>query len=310
MAKYSIIIPVYNAANFISRCLDSAINQNFDDYEIIIVNDGSTDNSESIINSYKNNKIKYFHKKNGGVSDARNYGISKVSSEYFLFLDADDYIETNLLSSVNKVINKDIDVLSFNMTIVSNDAIMITKKPVFNSLDGEAAILEFINKNELFDTPCGYVYKTSYFKKNNFVYQVNRVHEDFGLTPLIILNANNVKSIEKSLYYYIKNDNSITMSVANTKKRAWDMLFHFDFLFDSIKKGNYQKNTKKIFLSFIANALINKADTLKGIDLDNYVDEINKRNVSKLLIANNLPRLIKKAIIRTNLKVYLKLSRR
>ena len=83
-----------------------------------------------------------------------------------------------------------------------------------------------------------------------------------------------------------------------------------DFLFDSIKKGNYQKNTKKIFLSFIANALINKADTLKGIDLDNYVDEINKRNVSKLLIANNLPRLIKKAIIRTNLKVYLKLSRR
>src|SRR5690606_27236654 len=115
MAKYSIIIPVYNAEPYLSKCLESVLKQNFEDYEIIVVNDGSTDNSEDIILKFNNSMIKYFTKENGGVSDARNYGIDKAKGQYFTFVDADDYVSNDFLEVIDSNIQSEIDILSFNM---------------------------------------------------------------------------------------------------------------------------------------------------------------------------------------------------
>ena len=98
--KFSVIVPIYNVEKYLSKCFDSILNQTYSDFEIIAVNDGSPDNSQEIIDQYKANypqKIKAFTKQNGGLSDARNFGIQRADGDYLLFIDSDDYINPVLL---------------------------------------------------------------------------------------------------------------------------------------------------------------------------------------------------------------------
>lgn len=115
MPKVSVIVPVYNVENYIERCLESLVNQTLQDIEIIVVNDGSTDNSESIIKRYLekfNSKIKYFYKTNGGLSDARNYGMKYATSDYIAFLDSDDYVDVTMYEKLyNKAISENYDLV-------------------------------------------------------------------------------------------------------------------------------------------------------------------------------------------------------
>ena len=108
-------MPVYNAAPYIERCLDSIVNQTVkDELEIIVINDGSNDNSEEVIKRYisnKNEEIKYYSKENEGVAKTRNFGIEKANSPYILFVDADDYIDKSFYEKVKPYIEKDIDLI-------------------------------------------------------------------------------------------------------------------------------------------------------------------------------------------------------
>jgi glycosyltransferase involved in cell wall biosynthesis len=300
MNKYSIIVTVFNKEKYISRCIDSILSQKYKDFDLIIVDDGSTDNSENIINNYKDTRIKYYKKSNSGVSDTRNYSINKVITKYFTFVDADDYVSDKLLCTIDKIITDDIDVLSFNIKINNSDEL----KPSFDT-NGEEAIIKLINSNKLFDTPVAYLYNTDYFKNNKFKYAVGKVHEDFGLTPLTILKANRVISISDCLYFYDKNNEGITGS-KNNKKKAWDMLYHFDYSYKEVNNLNINRNTKKIFNSFLANSLINKLSTLKE-DYNEYLLELKKRKINTLLLSNNLMRLLKKILITININMYIKL---
>ena len=121
MVKFSIIVPVYNVEKYLEDCLDSILKQTYDDFEVIVVNDGSTDNSQKVIDNYakRDNRIKAFKKKNGGVSDARNYGISKAKGEYFIFVDSDDTINDKLLEKLDKEIKKydEIDLIKYQLQI-------------------------------------------------------------------------------------------------------------------------------------------------------------------------------------------------
>ena len=112
----SIIVPVYKVEQYLSRCIDSILNQVFQDFELILVDDGSPDNCGEICDIYelKDNRIKVIHKKNGGLSDARNFGIEKASGEYLFFIDSDDCVTSNCLSIVDKNLI-DCDVLVFNI---------------------------------------------------------------------------------------------------------------------------------------------------------------------------------------------------
>ena len=103
---FSIIIPVYNVEKYLNECVDSVLNQKNVDYEIILVDDGSTDNSGQICDEYVKNhsNISVIHKQNGGASDARNIGIEEAEGDYILFIDSDDKIEKNSLSKINEVI--------------------------------------------------------------------------------------------------------------------------------------------------------------------------------------------------------------
>lgn len=288
MVKYSILIPVYNGAKDIEKCLDSALEQDYDNYEVIVINDGSNDETESIIKRYNSSKLRYYYQENEGVSNTRNKAVSYAKGEFFTFLDSDDYLTKDALTIIDAKINSDIDLLSFNICVVNKykEPIFHVQKPVFSNLNGEQAIIKFIEKTQLFDTPVSYVYRTAYFKDNKFLYAANRVHEDFGLTPLVILNAKEVMAIGHTLYYYVITDRSLTRgnSPEETKKRAWDMLYHFDYLYMNINHDlQIQEETKKILNDFIALEVIKKIKELSGKVLKEYLREIKNRKVLKLI---------------------------
>ena len=117
MPKVSVIVPVYNVEKYIDKCLKSLVNQTLSDIEIIVVNDGSTDNSETIIKQYLEkyqNKIKYVIKQNGGLSDARNYGMKFATGEYIAFLDSDDYVDNTIYEKMyNKATEEQCDFVEY-----------------------------------------------------------------------------------------------------------------------------------------------------------------------------------------------------
>ena len=114
--KVSIIVPVYNVSKYIKRCLDSLVKQTLSNVEIILVNDGSEEDEEVLIKEYmlEHNNIKYYKKKNGGLSSARNYGLKKAIGEYILFVDSDDYIDENMCLNLYNVAKKNNCIVMLN----------------------------------------------------------------------------------------------------------------------------------------------------------------------------------------------------
>lgn len=293
--KYSIIIPVYNVEEYLDRCLKSILNQTYSNYEVIIVNDGSPDNSDNIIKSYEkeDKRFKGYKKVNGGLSDARNYGLKYATGDYLIFIDADDYIENNYLEKVNDVLekNKDIDVLKFKIKLVDEGGNLIRMENGLNK-EGVTSFEELV-KLEFLEPAWSYVYKLSFWKENNFTYLKGMIHEDFGLTPEILMKANKIYYLNSYLYNYVQRNGSIMSSNNKEKlhKKAYDMLYQYDRLI----KINYNKDTK-VYKSFLANALISKTNTLDKEEQKKYKEELRKRKVIDNLIDNTLKRKIKKII--------------
>ena len=107
MNDISIIVPIYNAEKYLNRCIDSLVNQTKKELEIILINDGSTDSSEDIINSYKDSRIKHFSNKNQGIGKTRNFGLKKATGKYIMFCDSDDYLEKDTCEEMFKKIEED-----------------------------------------------------------------------------------------------------------------------------------------------------------------------------------------------------------
>lgn len=302
---FSIIVPIYNVEKYLNACLNSIKNQTYENFEVIMVNDGSTDNSKVIAETYLNDKrFKLFNKENGGLSDARNYGIEKVNCEYFLLIDSDDTINPDLLKSLNDVINTE-DIIRFGMNLVENDDIKETYHPAFFMKDSTYSFRELI-KSTIFESACVYCYNTKFYRENNFKFALKKYHEDFGLIPYIIVSANLITSIPYYGYNYIKRKNSITTNDKDLIK-ALDTLYHYDNLINALDNNiKVSKKSRKYYKSFLANSIINKAKTLTGKDKENFIKEIKKRHVEKYLLKNNLKRYIKYLIIKYNIELFIR----
>ena len=305
--KFSIIIPVYNVEAYISKCLDSIKNQSYDNYEVIIVNDGTKDNSVNVIDKYlSDNRFKLYNKENGGLSSARNYGIKYVTGDYILFIDSDDYIERDLLNNFNNILkNKEYDLVKYNIKVVDDNYNLIRME---NGLDKSKEIDMYSLLGLEFSEPAwAYLYKASFFIDNNFLYPVGRIHEDFGLTPLIILKASNIYYLNYYGYNYVQRGNSIVNGGEKNLKRCNDMLFHFDNLYSIISKDEKISNDyKKYMYSYLANGVILKGSLLDKEDLNNYIKELKKRDIFSYLIDDSLKRKLKKFFIKLFPKLYIK----
>lgn len=227
---FSVIVPVYNIEKWISKCVESILQQEYADYELILVDDGSTDNSGKICDQYalNDNKIKAFHKKNGGLSDARNYGVSQAQGDYMLFVDGDDYIAEWTLKIIAQEIREETPdiILSEGMYKVYNNNIIIKKcfdKENFKGISGTEALQEMLKVGDYYSA-WGKCYRTEYWKEKDFAFKKGRLAEDFQLIDKVILEAAKVSMVQ-SYYYYQSREGSIMHSI--NEKMIDDMLLNF-----------------------------------------------------------------------------------
>lgn len=208
MTKVSIIVPVYNVEKYLKKCLDSLVNQTFKDYEIIVVNDGSTDDSENIIMKYQSEYsklIKYIKKQNGGLSDARNKGIKTAEGKYIMFVDSDDYITQDMVEKLySAIIKEDSDMAICNYIRVNFKGENIKN---YNYNFGTTNV--FDNPKILLNKPAAWnkIYKKTLF--DNMMYDKGKYYEDIRLTTKLYLKCNKIAFIDDFCYYYIERANSI-----------------------------------------------------------------------------------------------------
>ena len=337
MSKVSIIVPVYNTGDKLKKCLDSLVNQTIKDIEIIIINDGSTDNSEKIIKEYianykkqkqydskenenktKNNssednnsvEIEFYSKENEGIAKTRNYGIEKANSDYILFVDSDDYIDLKLVEKLLPYIEQDIDLIKFKLQRVNENGEILEKTdgPVFEKTTGQEGFNKLYSQDVLLDSPCVYLIKKELFKKNNFTFK-RTYHEDFGLMPLVIVSAKDIVSTPYYLYSYVQSSNSLMRNddYNKTLKRIEDVWFHYDNSMNQIEKMNLEKTTKENIKIYYTNAVILKIYELKEEDQKQFIKEIKKRKMYKNIKPRNLKQLIKRYLLKFNIKLYIKM---
>lgn len=314
MPKISVIIPVYNTEKYIEKCLESLAKQTMQDFEVIIVNDGSTDNSKKVIKDYMKNSnldIRYLEKENGGLASARNYGVERALGKYISFLDSDDYLDKNLFSNLEKYMDEDIDLIKFKMKTVDEKENVIEKLdgPVFDVCTGEEGYKKLCTTDKYMDPACIYLYRREFFVENNFKYKL-RYHEDFGLTSLIMIQAKTFVSTESFGYNYLQTGESLTRGKDYKKDidRAKDMLAHYDNMITLIDAYyNVSDETKDLVKRYYTNSVVLKADTLKGEDKKRYIKEIKDRFMYRNIKPENLKQKVKRMLLKYNVSLYLKM---
>ena len=299
MQKISVIVPVYNKEAYLERCLNSIIKQTYSNTEIILVNDGSTDTSQHIIDNYKKKYpklIKAFKTQNHGVASARNFGIEKVTGDYFLFVDADDYIEQDLIQKLINIIEKqEVDIIKYKLKAIKDNAEEMSDGAVFENTDGQDAFNRLCFTDKLIDTPCLYLFNTKFFKDNNFKFAKDTYHEDFGLIPLVIIKAKSFISSNIYGYYYIQVSDSIIRNddYNKTLKKANDLFYHYDNMIKEVSEIKINNKTKSNILVYYSNAILNRVNKLNENDQKEYIKEIKKREILDNYKGRNIKSFIK-----------------
>lgn len=301
MKKISIIVPFLNAEKCIEKCINNLLEQTYENIEIVLVNDNSTDNSENIVQKYlSNEKIKYFKVEEDtiGNAKARNMGIECCAGDYFIFVDVDDYIDKDLLTKLSKYIDEDYDLIKYKITFVSenNDEIKKVEGPIFEKLTGEEAFNKLCFEDVLLDSPCAYLMKKDLFINKNLRFKENTYHEDFGLIPRVILNAKKVASCDLYGYFYVQSNNSIMRDEKKNLKKAYDKLGHYDDMVKYVESINIGKRTKENVLIYYTNSLVMSLKDLKGEGYKEFLKEVKKRKLYKNIKIRNFKQLIKKIV--------------
>ncbi len=315
--KFSIIVPVYNVEKYIRKCLKSIEEQTYGNYEVIIVNDGSQDKSQKIVNEFarKDSRFKSYIKVNGGLSDARNYGVVKATGEYILFLDSDDYIKDELLHKLNEVIinNDGIDLIKYSCQTVDTDGTIIHKY-ISKENDGNKKIesIRSIVTDEMIEPAWIYAYKKEFFLKNDFKYALGKYHEDFGLTPYIILLANQIISIEYIGLNYVQREGSIIncSDKVKNRKKAFDFLDLYIDEISKINKLNISKDEKDIIKIFMTDSVVRKLNSLSNDIKKDYKNKLKENKIYRNVPGNSIKRFIKKICLYVNCDLYLTIATR
>lgn len=216
MVKFSVIVPVYNVNAFIEQCLQSILQDEFEDYELILINDGSTDSSGIICDFYakKYNHIKVIHQENKGLPAARNRGLDVAIGEYICFVDSDDFVNKDYFKKILEGLTEKPDMLSFNyQEFNSNSSVsVVNKKKIVNRTDTEKLLINTTNTNELWFV-WRRVFKKSFLEKNQIRFDEKvTLGEDTIFMYTVFSVLEEVAYIDSELYNYRDNDKSLTQT--------------------------------------------------------------------------------------------------
>ena len=238
----SVIIPVYNVEKYLAECIESV--KNYPDTEIILINDGSTDNSGNICDSYAGENIFVVHKSNGGLSSARNAGLKLAKGKYVYFLDADDYIK-DFGKILEFISSSDCEILLFDGM---GEAYYTHHGLKENTrYTGIACIEAQLEAYRDYPTTVWLgVYQREYLLKNNFFFEGSLLHEDELWTQKVLINAKSIFYISENLYFYRQRENSITENTG--EKNISDLIYIFGKMYEYTDNRLIKANISKRYL--------------------------------------------------------------
>lgn len=214
--RISIIIPVYNVAQYLFRCVNSVLSQTYNNLEVILVDDGSTDGSEKVCDDLKctDGRIIVIHQKNGGLSQARNTGIDICTGEYIAFIDSNDYIAPNMIKLLlNTILQSNAELAVCNFAYVNEDGTEIQSRnrdmPIQTEVLSQRQALSClcVEKYYYYVIACNKLYHRSLFRDLRFI--IGKIHEDEFIVHHILAEYKVIACISEPLYFYVQRDNSI-----------------------------------------------------------------------------------------------------
>lgn len=285
--KLSVIVPVYNVEAYLDKCVESIIEQTYDNLEIILVNDGSTDTCSLMCEEWekKDERVVVIHKENGGLSSARNAGIDRATGEYIAFVDSDDWLERSIYEeSISEMTSKDADVIIFGMTRIDEEGKVVNgQKLDYKLLEGvdiEKNIFEAI-KDNYFGYAWNKVYKTDIIKNNRIKYNLQIIdREDIAFNLELLPYMKKVIILDKIGYFYLQRKTSLLH--IQSLKRLEGMENFCDFMSNiciqdaSIKSRIYNHCVKH----YVADCII------KDLLWNTAINQIEKRKKMNDIFSN------------------------
>lgn len=295
--KISIIIPVYNVEKYLAKCIESVINQTYHNLEILLIDDGSTDRSGMICEEYqkKDKRVKTFHKKNAGVSSARNIGIKNANGKYLIFVDSDDHLEQNMIETLyNNLINNNVDISICEYYIEYEDG-KIEKR--HNKEDGlildKEEFYKYILKDEYFG---GYLYnklikrELIYNEKNVILFDENiHICEDLVYICQVAQNMDKAYYTTIPYYYYMQRQNSALKNIYSKKQLSNFYAYKKIFEIYDETSISIDNNFKIKFLKFCIDALfLMKLFKVEDKNLKKQILQIKKQYYKEIKKNSNM----------------------
>ena len=281
--KLSIIVPVYGVEKYIDKCLNSLVKQSLKEIEIIVVNDGTKDNSQKIIDKYVKkypDKIKSYIKENGGQGSARNYGLKKATGEYIGYVDSDDFVEKDMYKKLyNKAKENNYDIVVCGNYNVSEDYQNKNIDAFINNYNTDLENI-FFGKMAVWNK----IYKRDILIKNKLEFKEKVWYEDLAFTLKAIMNSNTFAFIDEPLYDYLIREGS-TMNNSNVKRNL-EILEAFNDILSYIQHNKKEEYFSKIeflaidhiYISAIVRVLKAEADDkIKRETINKLIDYMNKK---------------------------------
>lgn len=248
---FSIIIPVYKVENYLDKCVSSIANQEYGNYEIILVDDGSPDKSPEICDNWakKGEHITVLHKKNGGLSSARNAGVRHAKGKYIIFVDSDDYWNnSSALSMISETIErvKEVDVIVFNnidYSCLSQESVICNRKYDIEFMESadKNDVLKYLFNNNLFPGAAWVtVTRRDFLVKNNIEFIDGIKAEDIDWLLNVYLHANSFSALNQAFYVYLKYRNDSITGTADVKSIN-DILYILDIWTERLKDNRFDK---------------------------------------------------------------------
>ena len=294
MKKVSIIVPVYNVEKYLAKCLDSLVNQTLEDVEIIVVDDGSKDNSKQIIDEFQTkypDKIKSFVKENGGLSDARNFALDRASGEYIGFVDSDDYATAEMFEEMYSLAQKyDAEMVICNLQKVDENGKILQKLTQVPNMPEKIDLAKNLSVfSDLGYFACNKLFKKELFENKRFKKGVH--FEDIQLVPQLLLSCKTLAQTQNYHYQYLERQDSITKT--HTEK-GLDLLKAVKDVEEVFKKSQYSNEKQALKLFWIMEAVYSYLAYLAFVKDDNLYRKmsaelrkfIKERKISLIEILN------------------------
>lgn len=291
MRKISIVVPVYNVEEYIRECIESIMRQKYDNYELILVDDGSKDKSGNVCDEYKSDKVIVIHKENAGVSSARNVGIKKSTGDYIMFMDADDFLANDMcLNILNDSLRNNPDVLLYKMKYYYDKIdkyILLPDYPNLNYDNKFETLYNLIKYNKLSISPCDKIIKASILKNSDILFDETLKHlEDADWSLRLYNYIDTIDIINSDIYVYRQQRNGSASTTYN-----FQLIEDFKRFIEMWANKVLPEKSKKLVLNYVSYQYVILLAVLNHSRL--YKNEIQFINKYRYLLKYNICKKVK-----------------